>query len=165
MKHKFKKEGGDKTPKVSTAALPDIVFMLLFFFMTAATPKKDNAEAYVTVKTPNATELSDIKDPLIVGDVYIGIPRQSINGSKAPVLCLNDKVYTRTQSKEAIKTFVAVTQKKMGDRNMAKMEVDLSVDESVELGFINEVKEELAALNIRTIYYKAVQGNIDRNLK
>ena len=30
---KFKKDGKKNTPAVSTASLPDIVFMLLFFFM------------------------------------------------------------------------------------------------------------------------------------
>ncbi len=165
MKHKFKKEGGDKAPKVSTAALPDIVFMLLFFFMTAATPKKDNAEAYVTVKTPNATELSEIKNQLIVGNAYIGIPKAPIKGSNAPVLCLNDKVYTRSQAKEAIKTFVAETRKKIGFKDAGKMEVDLRVDESVDLGFVNEVKELLSAQKVRTVYYKAVQGSIDRNIR
>jgi len=30
---KFKKGGGKELPAISTASLPDIVFMLLFFFM------------------------------------------------------------------------------------------------------------------------------------
>jgi biopolymer transport protein ExbD len=37
---KFRKKGGKKLPAVSTASLPDIVFMLLFFFMTATTMKE-----------------------------------------------------------------------------------------------------------------------------
>ena len=32
---KFKKKGSGELPKISTASLPDIVFMLLFFFMVA----------------------------------------------------------------------------------------------------------------------------------
>ncbi|MFV0530672.1 MAG: ExbD/TolR family protein [Flavobacteriales bacterium] len=165
MKHKFKKDTGDNTPKVSTAALPDIVFMLLFFFMTAATPKKDNAESLITVKIPNATELSDIKNPLIVGNVYIGIPKQSIKGSKDPVLCLNDKIYTRSQAKEAVKTFVAKTRNNIGYKDAGRMEVDLRVDESVDLGFVNEIKDILSEQKVRTVYYKAVQGSIDRNIR
>ena len=30
---KFRKNNKGETPKISTASLPDIVFMLLFFFM------------------------------------------------------------------------------------------------------------------------------------
>ena len=38
---KFKKKGSGELPKISTASLPDIVFMLLFFFMVA-TVLRDN---------------------------------------------------------------------------------------------------------------------------
>ena len=31
---KFRKEGGKETPAISTASLPDIVFMLLFFMVS-----------------------------------------------------------------------------------------------------------------------------------
>ena len=36
---KFKKKKSGSLPAISTASLPDIVFMLLFFFMTATTMK------------------------------------------------------------------------------------------------------------------------------
>ena len=32
---KFKRKNEGESPKISTASLPDIVFMLLFFFMVA----------------------------------------------------------------------------------------------------------------------------------
>ena len=38
---KFRKNNKGETPKISTASLPDIVFMLLFFFMVA-TVLRDN---------------------------------------------------------------------------------------------------------------------------
>ena len=38
---KFRKKNSGETPKISTASLPDIVFMLLFFFMVA-TVLRDN---------------------------------------------------------------------------------------------------------------------------
>ena len=34
---KFKKDGKREVPAISTASLPDIVFMLLFFFMVSTT--------------------------------------------------------------------------------------------------------------------------------
>lgn len=37
---KFRKEGGKETPAISTASLPDIVFMLLFFFMVSTTMRE-----------------------------------------------------------------------------------------------------------------------------
>lgn len=38
---KFKSIRSTDTPEVSTASLPDIVFMLLFFFMTVTVMKDD----------------------------------------------------------------------------------------------------------------------------
>ena len=37
---KFKKDGKKETPAISTASLPDIVFMLLFFFMVSTTMRE-----------------------------------------------------------------------------------------------------------------------------
>ena len=37
---KFKKDGKRETPAISTASLPDIVFMLLFFFMVSTTMRE-----------------------------------------------------------------------------------------------------------------------------
>jgi biopolymer transport protein ExbD len=37
---KFRKKGGKEVPPISTASLPDIVFMLLFFFMVSTTMRE-----------------------------------------------------------------------------------------------------------------------------
>ena len=37
---KFKKDSGKELPPISTASLPDIVFMLLFFFMVSTTMRE-----------------------------------------------------------------------------------------------------------------------------
>jgi len=52
---KFKKKGGKSTPSINTASLPDIVFMLLFFFMVTTVIR--DASLKVRVQTPNATEI------------------------------------------------------------------------------------------------------------
>ena len=41
---KFKKDGGRATPAINTSALPDIVFMLLFFFMVATKMRDKESE-------------------------------------------------------------------------------------------------------------------------
>ena len=55
---KFRKDDGKELPPISTASLPDIVFMLLFFFMVSTTMR----EVTVNVKQslPQATELSKL---------------------------------------------------------------------------------------------------------
>ena len=51
---KFRKEGKKGQPAVNTAALPDIVFMLLFFFMVATRPK-EKEPANVDIEIPGSS--------------------------------------------------------------------------------------------------------------
>ena len=53
---KFKKSGNKGMPAISTASLPDIVFMLLFFFMVTTVMRETTL--FVNVITPKATASS-----------------------------------------------------------------------------------------------------------
>ena len=53
--YKFKKKNTEGTPAISTASLPDIVFMLLFFFMTATTMKDTDLKIENTLPKANQT--------------------------------------------------------------------------------------------------------------
>ncbi len=56
---KFTKKKGSELPPVNTASLPDIVFMLLFFFMTV-TVMKDSSLMVENV-LPNASEVKKLE--------------------------------------------------------------------------------------------------------
>ena len=88
-KFNFKKNKG--TPEVSTASLPDIVFMLLFFFMTVTVMKDDALK--VANDLPNATEIKKLekKDRLIT--VYIGTPSERFQNTLGtePRIQIDDK--------------------------------------------------------------------------
>jgi biopolymer transport protein ExbD len=43
---RFKKKKQDGVPAISTASLPDIVFMLLFFFMVSTVMKDNDLECF-----------------------------------------------------------------------------------------------------------------------
>ncbi|MCK5814416.1 MAG: biopolymer transporter ExbD, partial [Flavobacteriaceae bacterium] len=47
-------------PPINTASLPDIVFMLLFFFMVATTMRETTVMVAQTI--PNATEIKKLQD-------------------------------------------------------------------------------------------------------
>ena len=61
-----KKKGG--SPTISTASLPDIVFMLLFFFMVSTTMKE--VEYKVVIKLPEASEAKKIENKSLVSYIY-----------------------------------------------------------------------------------------------
>ena len=56
---KFKKDGGKGMPAISTASLPDIVFMLLFFFMVTTVMRETTL--FVSIQTPKATEIKKLE--------------------------------------------------------------------------------------------------------
>ena len=88
---KFQKKRGKSTPEVSTASLPDIIFMLLFFFMVVTVLR--DSELKVTNNVPYATELTKLEKKSLVNYLYIGKPVkkwQSQYGTK-PALQLGDK--------------------------------------------------------------------------
>ena len=67
---KFKKNGGKKMKAISTASLPDIVFMLLFFFMVTTVMRETTL--FVSVTTPKATEIKKLeKKSLLVTFILV----------------------------------------------------------------------------------------------
>ena len=61
---KFKKDGKKNTPAVSTASLPDIVFMLLFFFMVTTVMRE--VDLKIKLSQPEATEIEKLEDRSLV---------------------------------------------------------------------------------------------------
>ena len=58
---KFKKKKGGESPAINTASLPDIVFMLLFFFMVA-TVMRDSTLLIVNVDKYGSTARIQLND-------------------------------------------------------------------------------------------------------
>ena len=52
------KKGKREVPAMSTSSLPDIVFMLLFFFMAATTMRE--VDPLVSVQMPEANEITEL---------------------------------------------------------------------------------------------------------
>ena len=55
----FKKSGKKTMPAISTGSLPDIVFMILLFFMVTTTMRQ--TEHMVSVNLPAASEISKLE--------------------------------------------------------------------------------------------------------
>ena len=65
---KFRKGGKKGMPAISTASLPDIVFMLLFFFMVTTVMRETTL--FVDVLTPKATEIKKMEKK-IFSELYL----------------------------------------------------------------------------------------------
>ena len=147
----LKKEGKKEIPAISTASLPDVVFMLLFFFMTITTMR--DQEVLVQTKLPSATEVQKLEKKSLVSYIYIGQPTKAMQAKfgTSPRIQLNDS-YRSTQD---ILEFVASERDKMNENERAQMTICLKADENTRLGIITDVKQELRRANALKISYAA----------
>ncbi|WP_046743976.1 ExbD/TolR family protein [Kordia zhangzhouensis] len=159
---KFKKKKSGELPPVSTAALPDIVFMLLFFFMTVTTFKKDDYK--VAQKFPAADQVQklDKTDPVIY--IYAGKPSERYRsevGTQAKIQ-LNDKFADVSEIKDY---WFNTLNNELGPefRNVAI--TALKVDGETNMGLISDIKQELREINALKINYTTRKGNVSENLK
>ena len=144
---KFRKDDGKELPPISTASLPDIVFMLLFFFMVSTTMREVTVN--VTQKLPEATELSKLEKKSLVSYIYIGEPKpqfQKVFG-KAPRIQLNDQF----SNVGDIPDYITAEREARDEAERPSMVTSLKVDVNTKMGLVTDVKQELrkaAALNI-----------------
>ncbi len=144
---KFRKDEGKELPPISTASLPDIVFMLLFFFMVSTTMRE--VTLHVKTTLPNATELSKLEKKSLVSYIYIGEPLpmyQKMYG-KAPRIQLNDQFADVSE----VQDYIIAEREVRAEEERPFMVTSLKIDENTKMGIVQDVKQELrkaAALNI-----------------
>jgi biopolymer transport protein ExbD len=144
---KFKKGGKKELPPISTASLPDIVFMLLFFFMVSTTMREVTLN--VKVQLPTATELSKLEKKSLVSYIYIGEPLRQFQAKfgVAPRIQLNDQFAGVSD----ISDFIIAEREARDEAERPMMITSLKVDENTKMGIVTDVKQELrkaAALHI-----------------
>lgn len=157
---KFKKHEST-TPEVSTASLPDIVFMLLFFFMTV-TVMKDNSLKVDNV-LPNASEVKKLEKKDRVIYIYVGRPTGGfleVLGSE-PRIQLNDKF----ASVEDIGPFILQKRSALPEHLRPLLTVALKIDKKANMGFIDDIKLALRKVGALKINYTTYEGDAFKNLE
>lgn len=153
---KFRKSSAKETPAVSTASLPDIVFMLLFFFMVTTTMREVSLKVRTTL--PTATELTKLEKKSLVSYIYVGPPQKQytkVFGTE-PRIQLNDQFQKVTD----ISDFIIAERAARDEAEIPFMVTSLKVDEFTKMQIVGEIKQELrkaAALHINYSSRKAVE--------
>lgn len=157
---KFKKNSNKGLPAINTASLPDIVFMLLFFFMVVTRIK--DAELKVKVSVPKATEVVKLEDKSLVSFVFVGVPTEKLQEvyGTSPRIQLNDDI---SKSIDEVVLFIEAERAKLAEENKAKMIISLKADKEVKMGIITDVKQELRTANALKLNYSTHQGQIEYN--
>lgn len=146
----FKKKKKDP-PAITTASLPDIVFMLLCFFMVVT--KMRDAEVMVRTLVPQATELQKLEQKSLVSHIYIGEPVQQFQAQfgTAPRMQLDDAFATP----QDIARWTASRRAQVPEALHPKMVAAIRGDSEMKMGLLTEVKTELRKVNFRKINYLA----------
>ena len=136
---KFRKDGKKDLPAISTASLPDIVFMLLFFFMVATTMRE--VDLNVDIMVPEAKEVTKLEKKDLVSNIYVGVPMRKFqkNFGTLPRIQLNDQFATI----EDIQAFIASERESRKEELRNKLTTSLKVDQYTKMGIITDIKQEL----------------------
>ena len=151
----IKKKGGKEVPPISTASLPDVIFMILFFFMVSTSMKE--TELVVKFKAPQATEIQKLENKSLVSYIYVGPPatRELIaKFGEAPKIQLNSSF----SDPEQIGQFIASEREQLNESDRNKMTVCLKADKDTRMGVITDIKQELRKAEAYKISYAATKA-------
>ncbi len=145
----MKKKGKKSAPAIQTSSLPDIIFMILFFFMVSTSMRE--VELLVKTKLPSASEVSKLEKKSLVSYIYIGVPTNVRAFGDSPRIQLNSDFKTEKE----ILDYVASEKDKMSEADRPQMTISLKIDERVRMGIVNDVKTELRRANALKVSYVA----------
>lgn len=150
---KFKKDSKKETPAISTASLPDIVFMLLFFFMVSTTMRE--VTLMVQNNMPQATQIAKLEKKSLVSNIYVGKPTiqyQKAYGTE-PRTQLNDRFATLQE----LGAFVAAEREARKEEDRNSITNNLKVQSQTTMGIVTDIKQELRKANSLRINYGSRQ--------
>ena len=148
--HKFKKKAKSE-PEIPTSALPDIIFMLLFFFMVTTVLRETTIN--VQQRVPKATELRKLQRKSLVSYLYMGKPQNESMFGGEPKIQANDVFI---EVKDVI-MWVEKEKAKLDEVERDQITIAFKVDEQVKMGLISDVQMELRKANARKLMYSTPQ--------
>jgi biopolymer transport protein ExbD len=145
---RFKEKQDKDIPQISTASLPDIVFILLCFFMVSTTMRETTL--IVKVKLPEATEVQKLEKKALVSFIYVGQPMKSMFGNETRIQ-LNDQFATV----DDIQNFIAVERDARDEADRKFITTSIKADRETRMGIITDIKQELRKAGAFKINYSS----------
>ncbi|MGE0590356.1 MAG: ExbD/TolR family protein [Cyclobacteriaceae bacterium] len=152
---KFRKKTKVKQD-IPTSSMPDVVFMLLFFFMVTTELRKTAVD--VLQRIPQATQLRKLQRKSLVTNLYIGEPKKSEQFGTEPKIQAED-VFIEAND---IILWVNREKDKLPENEREQLTVALKVDAEAKRGIIADVETQLRKANARKILYSTLQKSDKR---
>ena len=143
---KFKKNAEKSAPGISTASLPDIVFMLLFFFMVTTVMR--DADLKVKIDKPQASEVDKLTNKALVDYIFVGPPNDGRYGT-APRIQLND-AFAKVSD---IEFFIEENRKRRDEQEVPLITTSMKVDKETKMGIVTDIKQELREVQALKLNY------------
>lgn len=152
---KFSKKKSGELPAISTASLPDIVFMLLFFFMVATTMRETNI--MVKQDMPTADQVEKLENKNLVMYIYAGPPsaRYQQQFGTSSRIQLNDK-FARVGD---VQSFVISERESKNPGVRSSLITGLKIDKETNMSLVSDIKEELRKAKAYRINYTTTTGD------
>ena len=143
MSATFKKKSAKTKQEIPTASMPDIVFMLLIFFMVTTVLRE--TELLVNVSIPQAEAIEKIDQKRLIQYVYIGPERLEEGGLGDPAVQINDAI---------VRELPQVRQQMYQRlREEPRTIISMRVDRDVETGLLYDVQQELREAEALRVNY------------
>lgn len=152
---KFKKKAKSKQD-IPTSSMPDVVFMLLFFFMV--TTKMRETSINVEQRMPQATQLRTLAKKSLISYLYVGAPKKTDEFGSEPKIQAND-VFIEPKG---VIQWVNSEKAKLDEVDREAITISLKVDVESKRGLIADIETELRRANARKLLYSA-NMRIDRD--
>ena len=131
----FEKRRASVKQEIPTTSMPDIVFMLLMFFMVVTTLREYTL--LVDFKLPEAKALEKIENKRLIQYIWVGKSGKiQINDSLVKLNEIEPMMYTKRQG-------------------MPNVIVSLRIDKGADMGEVTDIQQELRKASALRINYSA----------
>lgn len=132
---KFEKKRAGTKQEIPTASMPDIIFMLLLFFMVTTTLRENPELVHYTL--PEAKAIEKIENKRLIQYIWVGKDEKTqINDSIVKLSAIKDIMYAK---REALPNVI----------------VSLRIDQNVDMGYVTDIQQELRKAYCLRINYSA----------
>jgi len=132
----FKKKRSNSKQEIPTSSMPDIIFMLLLFFMVATTLRE--RDIYVKFKLPEAVAIQKIENKRLISYIWVG---------KSGKIQLNDNLVL-------VEDIQDIMYKKRVE--LPNVIVSLRIDKESNMGVVHDIQQELRKADARRINYSSM---------
>jgi biopolymer transport protein ExbD len=152
---RFTGKKAKETPGLNMGSMSDIIFMLLFFFMTITTMRESSL--YITIKVPQATETVKLEKKSLVSYINVGTPMagemQKKYGTESRIQ-LNDQIAEVNE----IPMYVEQELQARVEADRPFVTFSIKADKETKMGLISDIKQELRNSGAFKIFYNAAHG-------